>query len=194
MAIVPVAAAGNMAAPASDNDGELHGGGAHGVSFESSPSLLGGVRRLRSSQPTRFAHFLEKFVAGKVSPWTTLAVERCHQSQRRLWRLAPRWNYWPSGGRLLLLNGFRKRKGKSLNNKQIRLVAAIAASAVIAAGAVAVSINQDRTSLGTDAQSNMSTGVTVTESDAPTTLSVAVATPAIKGPAPLPSEEQGLPG
>jgi hypothetical protein len=40
----------------------------------------------------------------------------------------------------------------------------------------------------------MSTGVTVTESDAPTTLSVTEAKPGITGPAPLPSEEQGLPG
>jgi hypothetical protein len=87
-----------------------------------------------------------------------------------------------------------ERRGNSLNDTQIRLIAAIGASAVVTVGAVAVSINQDRSSLGTDAQSNMSTGVTVTESDAPTTLSVAEATPAMKGPAPLPSEEQGLPG
>jgi hypothetical protein len=87
-----------------------------------------------------------------------------------------------------------KERGNSLNNKKIRLVAAIGASAVATVGAVAVSINQDRMGLGTDAQSNMSTGVTVTESDAPTTLSVPEATPAIKGPAPLPTEEQGLPG
>jgi hypothetical protein len=78
--------------------------------------------------------------------------------------------------------------------KKIRLIVAIAASAVVAIGGVAASISQDRGSLGTDAQSTMSTGVTVTESDAPTTLSVTEATPAIKGPAPLPSEEQGLPG
>jgi hypothetical protein len=81
-----------------------------------------------------------------------------------------------------------------VNDKQIRLIAAIGASAVVTVGAVTVSINQDRSSLGTDANSNMSTGVTVAESDAPTTLSVTEATPAIKGPAPLPSEEQGLPG
>jgi hypothetical protein len=82
----------------------------------------------------------------------------------------------------------------SLNDKQIRLIAAIGASAIVTVGAVAVSIHQDHSSLGTDAQSSMSTGVTVTESDAPTTLSVIEAKPAITGPAPLPSEEQGLPG
>jgi len=81
-----------------------------------------------------------------------------------------------------------------VNDKKIRLIAAIGASAVVTAGAVTVSVYQDRSSLGADAQSNMSTGVTVTESDAPTALSVTEATPAIKGPAPLPSEEQGLPG
>jgi hypothetical protein len=81
-----------------------------------------------------------------------------------------------------------------LSDKQIRLIAAIGASAVVTVGAVAVSINQDRSSLGTDAHSHMSTGVTVTESDVPTTLSVNEAKPGITGPAPLPSEEQGLPG
>jgi hypothetical protein len=81
-----------------------------------------------------------------------------------------------------------------VNDKQIRLIAVIAASAVVAVGAVAVGINQDSSSLGTDAHSDMSNGVTVTESVDPTTLSVTEAKPGITGPAPLPSEEQGLPG
>ena len=81
-----------------------------------------------------------------------------------------------------------------MSDKHFRLIAAIGASAVVTVGAVAVGMNQDRSSLGTDASSGMSTGVTVTESAAPTTLSVTEATPAIRGPAPLPSEEQGLPG
>ena len=81
-----------------------------------------------------------------------------------------------------------------MSYKQIRLIAAIGASAIVTVGVVAVGINQDRSSLGTDASSDMSTGVTVTESDAPTALSVPEATPGIRGPAPLPSEEQGLPG
>jgi len=42
--------------------------------------------------------------------------------------------------------------------------------------------------------SDMSTGVTVTQSPKQTTGQLPVATPAIKGPAPLPTEEQGLPG
>jgi hypothetical protein len=89
---------------------------------------------------------------------------------------------------------YTKGKGNDVSYKQIRLIAAIGASAVVTVGAVAVGINQDRSSLGTDAGSSMSTGVTVTESDAPTALSVTEATPGIRGPAPLPSEEQGLPG
>ena len=78
--------------------------------------------------------------------------------------------------------------------KEIRLIAAIGASAVVTIGAVAVGVNQDRSSLGTDVSSGMSTGATVTESVAPTTPAVPEATPGIRGPAPLPSEEQGLPG
>ena len=77
--------------------------------------------------------------------------------------------------------------------KEIRLLAAIGASAVVTVGAVAVGMNQGG-NLGTDVSSGMSTGATVTESVAPTTLAVPEATPGIKGPAPLPSEEQGLPG
>ena len=81
-----------------------------------------------------------------------------------------------------------------MSDKKIRFIAAIGASAVVTVGAVAVGINQDRSSLGTDARSGMSTGVTVTESVAPTTAPVTQATPGIKGPAPLPPEERGLPG
>jgi hypothetical protein len=73
-------------------------------------------------------------------------------------------------------------------------MAVIGAGAVVRVGAVAVGTNQDSSSLGTDAQSDMSTGVTVTESVDSTTLSVTEAKPGITGPAPLPSEEQGLPG
>jgi hypothetical protein len=85
-------------------------------------------------------------------------------------------------------------KGNDMSDKKIRLITAIGASAVVTVGAVAVGIHQDRSSLATDALSDMSTGVTVTESVAPTTPPVTEATPGIKGPAPLPSEEQGLPG
>ena len=51
-----------------------------------------------------------------------------------------------------------------MNNKGIRSIAAIGASAVVMVGAVAVGINQDRSSLGADARSGMSTAATVTVS------------------------------
>jgi hypothetical protein len=60
--------------------------------------------------------------------------------------------------------------------------------------AVVEAINQDRSSLGADARSGMSTGATVTESAAPKTPFVNRATQGITGPAPLSSEEQGLLG
>jgi hypothetical protein len=81
-----------------------------------------------------------------------------------------------------------------MSDKRIRSIAAIGASAVATVCAVAVGINQDRSSLGADARSDMSTGVTVTQSVAPTQPPVAQATPGITGPAPLPPEDQGLPG
>jgi hypothetical protein len=81
-----------------------------------------------------------------------------------------------------------------MSHKVIRSLALIAASAAIAVGAVVAATRQTSDSIGVDADSLMSTGVTVTESTAPTTLSVTRATPGIKGPAPLPSEEQGVPG
>ena len=81
-----------------------------------------------------------------------------------------------------------------MSDKQIRLIAAIGASAIVTVGAIAVGISQDRSSLGTDASSGVSTGATVTESAAPKTPPVTRATPGITGPAPLPPEEQGLPG
>lgn len=90
--------------------------------------------------------------------------------------------------------GVYQRKGNDMSNRKFRLIAAIGASTVVAVGAVAVGINEDRSSLGTDASSGMSTGVTVTESVAPTIPPVIRATPGITGAAPLPPEEQGLPG
>ena len=86
------------------------------------------------------------------------------------------------------------KEGNKLSIKEIRLVAAIGASAVVTVGAMTVGMNQDRGSLGTDVSSGMSTGVTITQSVAPTTPAVPEATPGIRGPAPLPTEEQGLPG
>ncbi|GLP73954.1 hypothetical protein TUM20983_10640 [Mycobacterium antarcticum] len=47
---------------------------------------------------------------------------------------------------------------------------------------------------GAIADSEMSTGTTTTVTTAPGTPPIPLAEPAIKGPAPLPLEEQGLPG
>lgn len=68
------------------------------------------------------------------------------------------------------------------------------ASAAVAAGAIGVAVLQEDAPDRSVATSDMSVGQTVTESAAPTTLSVPSASPGITGPAPLPSEEQGLPG
>jgi hypothetical protein len=76
----------------------------------------------------------------------------------------------------------------------IKFIAVIAGSAVVCAGAVNLTITQGAPSGSAVANSPMSTGVTRTETVAPTTLSVPEAVPGITGPAPLPSEEQGLPG
>lgn len=81
-----------------------------------------------------------------------------------------------------------------MSHKMIRSLALMAASAAITVGAVVAASRQTSDSTGVDAGSPMSAGVTVTDSIAPTTLSVTRATPGIKGPAPLPSEEQGVPG
>jgi hypothetical protein len=91
-------------------------------------------------------------------------------------------------------HGMRQRTGNDASGRKFRFIAAIGASAVVTVGALAVGINQGRNNVGADASSGMSTGVTVTESVAPTTPPVIRATPGITGPAPLPPEDQGLPG
>ena len=80
-----------------------------------------------------------------------------------------------------------------MNNKGTRSIAAIGASAVVMVGAVAVGINQDRSSLGADARSGMSTGATVTESVAPKTPPVIRATPGITDPPRCPPKTRAYP-
>ena len=63
----------------------------------------------------------------------------------------------------------RQRTGNDASGRKFRFIAAIGASAVVTVGALAVGINQGRNNLDADASSGMSTGVTVTESVAPTT-------------------------
>ena len=75
--------------------------------------------------------------------------------------------------------------------REIRLLSAIVASAVIGISAVAVAITQASYSA---TGSTMQTGVTQTATTAPTEPATAKAVPIMTGPAPLPKEEQGLPG
>ncbi len=48
--------------------------------------------------------------------------------------------------------------------------------------------------LGSEPSSPMQTGITITPSNPAQAPEIPMATPGIKGPAPLPPEEQGLPG
>jgi hypothetical protein len=75
--------------------------------------------------------------------------------------------------------------------REVRLLTVIAASAVVGVGAVVVGATQATHSA---AGSGMQTGVTQTDSAPPKEPAVEKATPALKGPAPLPSEDQGVPG
>jgi hypothetical protein len=83
-------------------------------------------------------------------------------------------------------------EGAAVNLREIRLVSAIVASGVIGISAVAVAITQ--ASYSAAGGSTMQTGVTQTATTAPTEPATAKAVPIMTGPAPLPKEEQGLPG
>jgi hypothetical protein len=73
-----------------------------------------------------------------------------------------------------------------------RTFAAIAGGAMVTLGIVGATIAQ--AAPGSVADSQMSTGTTSTVTTAPNTPPIPMAQPSIKGPAPLPVEEQGLPG
>ena len=79
-----------------------------------------------------------------------------------------------------------------MKKTEVKLLAVIGGSAVVTLGVLGVALGQDRTSDATVASPGSSSTATV--SHAPTAPATPVATPAIKGPAPLPPEEQGLPG
>jgi hypothetical protein len=76
----------------------------------------------------------------------------------------------------------------------IKFLSVIAASAVVGVGAVVMAVTQERSNGYSMADSTMQTGVTHTKSAAPKEPATAKAQPSIKGPAPLPPEEVGLPG
>ena len=79
-----------------------------------------------------------------------------------------------------------------MKKAEVKLLAVISGSAVVTLGVLGVTVGQERASHSAVASS--ATAVTVTATHPPTAPETPVATPAIKGPAPLPLEEQGLPG
>ncbi len=82
---------------------------------------------------------------------------------------------------------FHMRKSSST-----RMFAVVAGGAMVSLGIVGASIAHAAT--GGVAGSTMSTGSTSTVTTAPKAPPIPMAEPSIKGPAPLPLEEQGLPG
>jgi hypothetical protein len=78
-----------------------------------------------------------------------------------------------------------------VNARKVRALSAIVASAAVSVGAVVVAATEPIHSV---AGSTMQTGVTQTATTPPTAPATEKAAPILTGPAPLPSEEQGLPG
>ncbi|MCW2511132.1 MAG: hypothetical protein JWR11_174 [Mycobacterium sp.] len=73
--------------------------------------------------------------------------------------------------------------------------AIIGGSAVVTLGALSVGVVEGQTAPASAAGSpQMTLGATSTETTPPNAPAVGEASPSIKGPAPLPTEEQGLPG
>jgi hypothetical protein len=81
-----------------------------------------------------------------------------------------------------------------MKKNEVKLLALIGGSMVALFGALAVAVVEEQAIPGSVASSGVQTGSTVTQSQPPTAPQTPVATPRIKGPAPLPPEEQGLPG
>jgi hypothetical protein len=72
--------------------------------------------------------------------------------------------------------------------------AIIGGSAVVTLGALGAGIIEGQAAPAFAAGSGATLGATSTQSVPPSAPAIAVAAPSIKGPAPLPKEEQGLPG
>jgi hypothetical protein len=83
------------------------------------------------------------------------------------------------------------RKERNVNAKHAKPIAAIAGSGAVVAAALFAMVLQGSPDSGSMA-GDMSTGVTITATTPGTAVPQAV--PGIRGPAPLPPEEQGLPG
>jgi hypothetical protein len=82
----------------------------------------------------------------------------------------------------------------STNRRNVKVFAAIiGGSAVVALGAINAAFTQEHAGQDVAKSSTMTMGQTSTETTPPTAPAVGEASPSIKGPAPLPSEEVGLP-
>ena len=81
-----------------------------------------------------------------------------------------------------------------MSARSMKPFAVIGAGAAITGAALAGAILQGPSGAGTIAGSPMTTGVTVTATTPASEVPIPEAQPSIKGPAPLPKEEQGLPG
>jgi hypothetical protein len=81
----------------------------------------------------------------------------------------------------------------NMTAREAKPFAAIVGSIAVTAAAIVAAVLQGSTDSETFA-GDMSTGVTVTATTAPSNAPIPMAEPAIKGPAPLPIEMQGLPG
>jgi hypothetical protein len=79
----------------------------------------------------------------------------------------------------------------SNNRKYVKMLSAvIGGSAVVAMGALSAAIGQEQAGSDTIAKSTMQVGVTSTQTTPPTVEATSMAVPAMKGPAPLPSEQK----
>ena len=82
-------------------------------------------------------------------------------------------------------------EGAEVNAQKVRVLSVIAASAVVGVGAVVVATTEP---VDSASGATMQTGVTETPTTPTDAPAVGKAAPVIKGPAALPTEEQGLPG
>ncbi|HEV7423428.1 MAG TPA: hypothetical protein VGO30_26910 [Mycobacterium sp.] len=82
----------------------------------------------------------------------------------------------------------------STNRRNVKVFAVIiGGSAVVALGAMNAAFTHEHAGQDVAKGTTMTIGATSTETTPPTAPAVGEAAPSIKGPAPLPSEEQGLP-
>jgi hypothetical protein len=79
----------------------------------------------------------------------------------------------------------------SKNRKNIKMLSAvIGGSALVAMGALTMAIGQEQIGTDTIAKSTMQVGATSTQTTPPTVEATSMAAPAMRGPAPLPSEQK----